>query len=352
MDERVLAVDRRHILEKTADLWEPLRGRRLFITGGTGFVGTWLLEAFTAANDAYDLGAHATVLTRDPSRFALRSPRLHAHPALSFLSGDAATFPFPEGRYDYVIHAATERAFDADESQPLSILDRDFAATRRVLDFCAERAVKRLLFTSSGAVYGAAAASLNAVDESFAGAPDPIQARAAYGESKRLSEFACTSYARVSGFDAIVARLFAFVGPYLPLDEGYAVGNFLADALAERPVHIAGDGTPRRSYLYAADMSVWIWTLLLRGENGRAYNVGSPHAVTIRELADEIVRTLAPQTRVLVAREAAPGAAPSSYVPATSRAEELGLHAWIDLSEGLRRMYDFYRSSLRTSALS
>lgn len=352
VDDGVLASDRRHILDRSADLWEPLRGRRVFITGGTGFVGTWLLEAFAAANDAFGLSAAAVVLTRDPSRFAARAPRLYTNPALSFVTGDATSFELPGGEFTYVIHAATERAFEADASQPLSIVDRDFAATRRVLDFCASRDVKRLLFTSSGAVYGASAANLSAVSESFEGAPDPTQSRAAYGESKRLSEFACASYARVFGFDAVIARLFAFAGPYLPLDEGYAVGNFVADALSRRPINIAGDGTPRRSYLYAADLAIWLWTLLVRGQAGTPYNVGSPDGITIRQLAEEVVRTLAPGTSVIVAREAAPGAAPSSYVPSTRRAQELGLQAWIDLPEALRRTYRFYQSARGTTVLS
>jgi nucleoside-diphosphate-sugar epimerase len=352
VNETALAADREHILRVAGDLWEPLRGRRVFITGGTGFVGTWMVEALLAADRAHGLGVRAALLTRDPQRFRERAPHLAANPSIEFVEGDATAFEAPPGTFDYVVHAATERWFEADRSRPLSIVERDAAATRRVLDFAAARGTQRLLFTSSGAVYGPGAASLPRVPETFLGAPDPTQARAAYGESKRVSEFACTSFARVCGFDAVVARLFAFVGAYLPLDEGYAVGNFVGDALAQRPIAIAGDGTAVRSYLYAADLAVWLWTMLLRGAAGRAYNVGSPHGVSIRELAGVVAGTIAPGIPVTVGSDPAPGAAPSHYVPDTSRAEsELGLGVWIDLPEAVRRTYAYHIERRRTSTV-
>lgn len=351
--QSVLDTDRRHMLERSGDLWESLRGARVFVTGGTGFVGTWLMEAFIAANAAYDLRARAVLLTRDPERFRARAPHLANDESIEFVSGDATSFVEPEGAFDYVIHAATERSFEPDAARPLGILEPDLLATRRVLDLAASRGVRRLLFTSSGAVYGAGASALDRVPETYPGAPDPMEARAAYGESKRVSEFACTSYARVHGFDAIVARLFAFVGPHLPLDEGYAVGNFVGDVLSRRAIAIAADGTARRSYLYAADLAVWLWTMLVRGTAGRAYNTGSPDALTIRELAETVAHTLAPGTSVSVAKLPVPGAAPSSYVPDVTRAEqELGLRAWIDLPDALRRTHAFYLETQRTTAIS
>lgn len=351
MTSSVIGSDRRHMLERTGDLWKALRGARIFITGGTGFVGTWLMEAFVAASRAYNLGARAVLLTRDPQRFRARAPHLANDASIEFVIGDATTFAQPSGSFDYVIHAATERSFEPHAARPLGIVEPDLVATRRVLEFAASHDVRRLLFTSSGAVYGAGASSLDRVPETYSGAPDPTEARAAYGESKRVSEFACTSYARVHGFDAVIARLFAFVGPHLPLDEGYAVGNFIGDVLNLRAIAIAGDGTARRSYLYAADLAVWLWTILLRGTSGRAYNVGSPDALSILELAQAVGDALAPETSVSVARLPMSGAAPSSYVPDTSRAEqELGLRAWIDLPDALRRTFDFHLETQRKIA--
>jgi dTDP-glucose 4,6-dehydratase len=115
----------------------------------------------------------------------------------------------------------------------------------------------------------------------------------------------------------------------------------MRDALGGDTIRVGGDGTPYRSYLHAADLAVWLWTLLARGRSGRAYNVGSEEAVTIRELADAVARaagTIGRHPIVSIARPADPNAAPARYVPSTRRArEELGLAARITLDEALTR---------------
>jgi dTDP-glucose 4,6-dehydratase len=323
-------------------LWDALRRQRVFVTGGTGFVGTWLVEAFAAANDAYDLGATVVLLSRDPARFAANAPHLAGHRAVRLIAGDVVDFTPPDGSFAFVVHAATERQNGA-ANAPLRSLDRDTAATRRVLDFARNAETRRMLFTSSGAVYGSQPPELSHLAETYAGAPDATDVRTAYGQGKRLSECACASYARAYGFDVVIGRLFAFVGPHLPLRAGFAVGDFLGDILGGRAIRIGGDGTAVRTYLYAADLAIWLWTLLLRGERGRAYNVGSAQPVSIRELAELMVAELAPATPIEIERRTLAGAAGARYVPSVERAEsELGLRVRVALPDALRRTYDFY----------
>src|SRR5208283_211162 len=118
--------------------------------------------------------------------------------------------------------------------------------------------------------------------------------------------------------------------------------NFVRDLLAGGPVRILGDGTPYRSYLYAADLAIWLWTILFRGKPAYPYNAGSPDAVTIAELARLAAAVTQPATPVHIARRP-DGTPPHRYVPDTGRAErELGLRPWVSLEEGLRRMYFWY----------
>lgn len=337
--------DREHMLARTAGVWDALRGERVFLTGGTGFAGTWLAEAFVAANASYGLDARLVILSRDPARFAARAPHLANDPAVKLLAGDVRDFAFPRERCAFVVHAATDREDDP-ASEPIRWLDHELAATRRVLDLAGEAAARRVLFVSSGAVYGDQPARIARVPETYTGAPDATDPRTVIGNGKRLCEFLCASAAQRYGFDAVTARLFAFVGPHLPLDGRFAVGSFLADVLARRAIRIAGDGTAVRSYLYAADLAVWLWTILLRGAAGRAYNVGSDRAVSIRQLAELVAATLAPGTPIEIAGRTLPGQAGARYVPSIRRAaSELGLRVAIPLPNALRRTYEFQRGT-------
>lgn len=332
----MLGADLDHVLARTRDLWREMSDAQIFITGGTGFFGCWLLETFTRACDELGLGARATVLTRSPEAFRDKAPHLAGHPAVRLWSGDVCAFDFPPGRFTHVIHAATEASAALIREDPLRMLTVIVDGTRRTLEFAAASGARKFLLASSGAVYGPQPPELTHVTESCNAAPDPANPSSAYGEGKRAAELLCAIYARTGGLEVKIARGFAFVGPYLPLDMHFAVANFIADRLRGGPVVVRGDGTPFRSYLYAADLAVWLWTILERGANNRAYNVGSEEAVSIRELA-ECVAALEPtvQVRVMVTPS---GRSPERYVPSTARARaELGLEQWISLEEGIRR---------------
>jgi dTDP-glucose 4,6-dehydratase len=336
--------DLEHVLDHTRSLWDELRGTSVFITGATGFVGTWMLESLLWISDRLSLPVTVVALTRDADRFRVQCPHLASHRSVSLVSGNVVSFAFPEGRFPFIIHAATERIAGPDQQHPLGSFDRDIAGTRRVLEFARSHGVRRLLFTSSGAVYGRQPPDLTHIPEDYVGAPLTSDTRTVYGQAKRVSEFMCSCYGRSDGFDALIARLFAFVGPRLPLDASYAVGNFIRDAIDGGPIRIAGDGTPFRSYLYAADLSIWLWTILFRGDASAPYNVGSSKELTIADLAYEVKRATDASTGIEIADQPNPGVPALRYVPATHRAEDgLGLRALISLEEGIRRTWNWYR---------
>ena len=337
------ADDIRDLLQRTAALWPSLRGARLFITGGSGFFGQWLLESFIGACDRFALDATALVLTRDPARTAARLPHLAAHPAIALWEGEIRSFPFPAVPFTHIVHAATPPSTRMNAEQPVEMWSVIADGTRRVLELARQCGTPRLLFTSSGAVYGTQPPELPGLPEDYPGAPDPLAAGAAYGVGKRAAEFLCAAYARAHGITAVIARPFAFVGPGLPLDAHYAVGNFIRDGLAGGPIRVHGDGTPARSYLYAADLAGWLWTLLLCGTPGRAYNVGAEAAVSIAELAHMVAAQCSPSPAVEIACPPQPGA-PARYVPDTTRARrELGLAPAIPLADGIRRTIAWHR---------
>ncbi len=333
------------VLERTRDLWEGLRNQRIFVTGGTGFFGRWLLESFLYANRELGLASCITLLTRDPASFVARVPHAAGDPAVSLVQGDVKNFAFPTGEYSHIIHGAAESSTIGSDRDPESMFSTIVDGTRQVLDFAAAAGTRRLLFVSTGAVYGPQPPNLERLSEEYSGAPPPTDARSAYGEAKRAGELLCVLRADAGGTESMIARCFAFVGPHLPLDGHFAVGNFIRDALEKRPVEVAGDGTPFRSYLYAADLAVWLWTILFKGRAGRPYNVGSEEAISIADLAGAVASLEAPALEVRVVQRANRGAIAPRYVPCVRRArEELGLGQTVSQESALRRTMAWWRA--------
>ena len=327
-----LADDLDHVLAHTAGLWSELRGQRIFITGATGFFGCWLLESFAWANEKLNLKAEAVALTRNLENFQQKAPHLANHPAIRFQIGDVRNFKFSDEKYAFVIHAATEASVKLNQENPSLMFDTIVEGTRRTLDFAVHCGAKKFLLTSSGAVYGPQPPELTNIPEDFIGAPT----KSAYAEGKRSAELLGAARAKQHGFEAKIARCFAFVGPYLPLDSHFAIGNFIRDAQRGGPIQINGDGTPFRSYLYAADLAIWLWTILFHGKNGRPYNVGSARDLPISEVARAVNNAFENKLTVCVAQKPVPKKVPERYVPSTKRAgEELNLRERIGLDEAI-----------------
>lgn len=346
MDRSLLASDLDGALDQTRSVWEELRGARLFLTGGTGFFGTWLLESFIHAERALGLGLRAVVLSRDPELFRASHPLLAASAPLSFVAGDVRDFAFPAGEFSHVLHAATTASAALNAENPKEMRDVIVRGTKRVLDFTAACGARRLLLVSSGAVYGRQRPEATHVAEDDRGLTAPIEPPSAYAAGKREAERLCFEAVGRRGLKSVVARGFAFLGPHLPFDAHYAAGNFLRDVLRGGPIMVSGDGTACRSYLYASDLTTWLWTILARGTSGQAYNVGSENRITVAELARAVASVVAPDAEVRIAKRIVPGTVSEQYVPCTRRArEELGLRETVNLEEGIRRTASWARAA-------
>lgn len=329
------------ILEKTpANVWEVLRGKHIFLTGGTGFVGCWLLEALLWASEQQALDLRLTVLTRQPDSFYRKAAHLAGHPSVRLLKGDVLDLSQFDEVVDIVIHAATDVA--SSSSDPVQVFDDIVNGTKQTLALSRRCKAERYLLTSSGAVYGRQPGDMAGVSETFTGAPNTLEPATAYGQGKRASEWLVQCHARRHGLQTAIARCFALLGPYLPLDAHFAAGNFISDVLSGREIKINGDGTAYRSYLYAADMTIWLLTMLANGKKETAYNLGSSAAVSIRELAEAASLLGEGKTSVSIATAPLPGVMPLRYVPCVSKAiTELGLGEYTTLENGLQKTFEW-----------
>ncbi len=327
--------DLAHILRHAAPEWELLRGKRLFLTGGTGFFGKWLLGALHYADQELGLGLTVTVLSRDPASFLRRYPEADIA-AFHFVGGHVADFSLARRSEDYLIHAAADTTAFANEIEARDRSNAIIEGTRHMLEL-AQISGARLLNISSGAVYGSLTSQPTGAKEDDYAAALPLNS---YAAAKRAAEQLCA----VSSVDFVTARAFAFLGPHLPLDAHFAAGNFLRDAIRGGPVLVRGDGTALRSYLHPADLIVWLLRLLARGQRGQAYNVGSDEAVTIGQLARFIAGAIQPTPEVIIQAVQAPGPQ-NIYLPDITRARsELNLRVLIPLQDAIARTLDFLRS--------
>ncbi|OYD94323.1 epimerase [Nostoc sp. 'Peltigera membranacea cyanobiont' 213] len=338
---KILIEDLEHILIHTESLWDEMNEKRIFITGGTGFFGCWLLESFTYIVDQLKLSAQAVILTRDLERFKQKCPHLFNHPALEFYQGDICNFPFPKGEFSYLIHAGTSTNARLYEDNHLGMFNEIIEGTRRTLEFAKVSGVKKYLLTSSGAVYGKQPDTMSHIPETYEGSPDTCNISSSYGEGKRVSELLCKLYSQEYGIETKIARCFTFVGAYLPLNLHFAIGNFIRDAIEGKNIEIKGDGTPLRSYLYASDLMIWLWTILFEGKSSFPYNVGSNQEISIKNLAELIGKIY--EVKVNIHQISKLDQLPNRYVPSINRSLSLlEDQTMVELTEAIKKTFVWY----------
>lgn len=336
---RLSVLDLTWLTDRLAGLVPFLEGRTILLTGGTGLFGKWLLESYVALRLAHPFSGEVRILSRNPESFLARNPYFAQFPFLKFFSGDVRTASIPSAPVDFVIHAATEASAKLEKEQPDEMFSVIVDGTRHILKLARRDGALRFLFVSSGAVYGPQPPDLPNIPEDFPCAPVTF-----YGRGKFQAEQMVLEAASRTGMAVVIPRCFAFVGPYLNLGIHFAAGNFLRNALDREPILIRGDGTPFRSYLYAAELAVWLWTLLLKAPTQSIFNVGSPEPISILELARAVSALLPEPLPIEVLQKAEPNVLPPRYVPSVERiASELGLVPEISLSEALRKTLAFHQ---------
>jgi len=318
-----------------------LKVRSLLITGGTGFVGRCVLDAFRRGLlEPYGV-RRVIALSRHATRLRDAAPEL-CGAGVELVNGDVlkldSTFDA-----DVLIHAAASSDAQRYRVDPAAESRIIVEGTRRVCDVVrAARHRPRLVYVSSGAVYGRQPAESVALREDAPHIAETDPQKASYTQAKREAESLVRWLAAEAGIAARIARGFAFVGPWLPRDTHFAMGNFLGNALRGEPIEVRARHTVVRSYMHADDLATWLARLgTAPGDGCGIYNVGSAEAVSVRDLASLI----AAKAGVDVAPPAAPldtpggSAAPvDRYVPDVRKArDDLGLSITIRLEEAIER---------------
>ena len=256
------------------------------LTGASGFIGKWLTLSFLHARQEFGGSGEIILNCRNsaPLQELLRESKFDG--GYQILECDVRSFPeevIQDGTL--LVHAATPARATLNSENPLEMFDIIIEGQKRLLQLAAMKKSVRFLFLSSGAVYGVQPMDLVGIPETWAGAPDVSNSSNAYHEGKRAAELIGNIYSSSTTLEFVSARLFAFLAPFLPLDEHFAAGNFLKNAIDGLAITINSGGGSVRSYMYSTDMCIDLWCLLLNGVNREAYNVGSSTEVCLRDLA-------------------------------------------------------------------
>ena len=329
-------------LQRLLAAFERLDGSRILLTGGSGFVGKWMLQTAKIAQENSATKIEIVVPTRRLTADHVQTAMEIGCPNVSWVEGDFLNGALDLGHIDMIIHAATPASAQLNAENPAEMLRINVEAMESALRYAGNN--KPLLFTSSGTVYGTQPQSVSHIAEGEIEPHPPVDQLNAYAQGKQIAEQLCREAGMRGHCSPIIARLFAFGGEYLPRDTHFAIGNFIQNALDRQPIAIQGDGRARRSYLYGADMATWLWSALAHGggKNAEPFHIGSEHSVSILELA-QTVATVSSEVlnyvpEITVAKAIDPSEAIHQYVPANLHTRKtLQVSEWTSLEDIIKR---------------
>ena len=266
---------------------EGLAGKTLVITGGTGMIGSCLVDALAVFNWKGTNPCRIVVTGRRLEAAQKRFGYCWDEPWFTFLQQDVCdeTVGWPD-QVDYIIHAASNADPVNFAKAPVDTLMANVLGTDRLLKAGMERGMTRFLYVSSGEMYGQPDAQQSDFVESYCGPIDHSNPRACYPAGKRSAEVLCQCYCAQYGADCVIVRPCHVFGPTMTGTDSRAVSEFLRNAAAGKDIGMKSAGLVERSHCYVVDATAAIFLVLLQGEKGGAYNIADPACkMTIRDFA-------------------------------------------------------------------
>ena len=315
--------------------------QKILLTGGTGFLGSWLLCYFMWANDVQEQNNEITIVTRDKQRFLLRFPALRNCVNLFIVEHDLSSPLKIEKCFDLIIHGATDVQKNVSEKREF---DCAMVGTQSIISIAKQNKGCRVIYLSSGAVYGSQPLDVfsREVECTYGKSSHP---QAHYSELKMASERLLLEASSEEAFHLTIARCFTFVGAFIPRTKQFAISEFIQHAMANKNIVLQGNPLTQRSYMYCADFVVWVLTILSKSNNSSIFNLGSSQYVAIGDLAQSIIKTLNSESKIIVS-PSSKLVPPGSYLPDTHKAEsELGLKTYTSLESAILKTYTWMKNS-------
>jgi nucleoside-diphosphate-sugar epimerase len=335
----IIEEDLRAVLGSSVERVADLKNETLLITGGTGFIGTWLSELVLHLNDHHGFKTKLILLSHNLNKFKNTAPHIAVRADVTLVERDIRNLTDLPMEVTYIVHAAASPDRRTHASEPLRTVQTIVEGTNSLLEYASRLSdTKKILNLSSGLIYGMQPWDMKGIPEEMIGGVDCGAFNSAYTESKRMAETICAIYRNQHRLPIVNARPFSFIGPYQLLDRPWAINNFIRDAMLGGPIRILGDGRTVRSYMYPSDMAWWLLNILVRGKVGQNYNVGSPDSVSLQELADRIVTKFPNRPKIVSGLSRDPSVQASKLVPNVDLAmKSLNLDITVDLDKAITR---------------
>lgn len=339
--------DCRHSLgPKGPERLEALRNSTILVTGGSGFIGTWLGTMIASLNDWHNFGIELILTARTRTRFEGVAPHLSSRKDIRFIVSDIRQLYAMPSETRWIIHAAgtpDSRQHASNPMETMSVIGEGTGRVLRSAEQCGD--LRMLLHLSSALIYGSQPENLSSLSETYVGHVDTSSASSAYAEAKRYSEVHCAAARSQSRLPVSIARPFTFLGPFQSIDAPWALNNFIHAAMHGQPLKILGDGSAKRTYLYGSDAAKLLLCILANAKSGDVFNVGNFESISLVDLAklviDEIKLPLDIQfntSRGMVSI--------AHLVPDMSRAEQaFGFKPATDLRRAIRRTIEWNRAT-------
>lgn len=341
----LVAEDCGRAFNKSKDQLSFLKGKTLLVTGGTGFMGSWLTEMVYFMNQNHEMNISLFLMARSQNRFEKNLPHIKNSSDIKFIYSDViGNIVFPK-KINYIIHAASNPDSRFHASQPFDSMISVAEGTSSVFKSASRLTnLENILNISSSSVYSETLQG----EEKFceegvfkihsSGLPNY------FADSNLYAESLCAAARSQLRLPIVTVRPFTFCGPYQSIDSPWAINNFINDAINKRSILIHDDGEVIRSYMYGSDLAAWLLVILLHGRNGHAYNVGNTAGYTLKNIADKVANCFSPPPRIMINTSLTPGNGHSILLPDVSKSQkEFGLKLSTDINTAILRSVQWYK---------
>jgi len=343
--EDIFLEDIKSIANELEEFYDELEGKTVLIAGGRGFLGTYFTSVLTKINETLSKPMKIIVLD---SLITSKDKKDSVNQNIEFLEQDISKSFEIDDNIDYIIHAASIASPPTYRKFPIKTVDVNYQGTKNLLEIAKEKKVRSMLLLSSSEIYGDP--EIFPTPESYVGKVSCTGPRACYDESKRLAETISILYFQQYKIPIKIARPFNVYGPYLNLDDGRIIPDFMNNAINKSQIIIHSDGSPTRSFCYVSDAIGGFFKLLLSKHDGIICNVGNDEEVSVKNVADTIKNIVAKPISIKIIESNDPNYTkdnPQRRCPDLSLIKKsVNYIPKIDLEEGLKRVYKWYGDNL------